>query len=101
MRTNRQFTREFKLSILKELETKKLAEICREHNLAHSTVCGWKNDYVNNPNEAFKGQGNLWKLEAKLAERERLIGELYAENSFLKKAYEKLKLCLAEERRKR
>ena len=56
---------------------------------------------MNNPNEAFKGQGNLWKLEAKLAERERLIGELYAENSFLKKAYEKLKLCLAEERRKR
>ncbi len=100
MGIKRQFTKEFKLSILNELETKKLAEVCREHNLAPSTVSGWKSDYEKNPKEAFKGHGNIWKEDAKLAEKDRLIGQLYAENAFLKKACEKLKQHLAEEKRK-
>ncbi|SRR3989338_294644 len=94
----RQFTREFKLSILKELEIKKMSEVCREHNLAFSTVSGWKNDYNGNPKSAFNGHGNLWKENAKIAKYERLVGQLYAENDFLKKVLEKLKQTLVEER---
>jgi transposase len=85
MGIKRQFIREFKLSILNELETKKLAEVCRTHNLAPSTVSGWRTDYDKNPKEAFKGHGKIWKEDAKLAEKDRLIGQLYAENAFLKK----------------
>ena len=100
MGIKRQFSREFKLSILNELETKKLAEVCRAHNIAPSTVCGWRNDYGSNPKEAFKGHGNIWKEDARLAEKDRLIGQLYAENSFLKKVYERLKQLQLEEKRK-
>jgi len=100
MGIKKQFTKEFKLSIIRELETKKLAEICRIHNLHPSTVSGWRKDYEANPKEAFKGHGRIWKEDAKLAEKDRLIGQLYAENAFLKKALERLKLLQREERRK-
>jgi transposase-like protein len=73
MRKVRQFSREFKLSILNELETKRLCEVCRAHDLAPSTVKSWTTDYDKNPKEAFKGKGNLYKEEAKIAEYERLM----------------------------
>ena len=99
MGIKRRFSREFKLLILKELETKRLAEVCRAHNIAPSTVSGWRKDYETNPKEAFSGHGNIWKEDAKLAEKDRLIGQLYAENAFLKKVYERLKQRTAEEKR--
>jgi len=99
MGIKRHFSREFKLSVLKELETKRLAEVCRLHDLAPSTVSGWKSDYDKNPKEAFSGNGKLWKEDAKIAKYERLIGQLYAENDFLKKVYERLKQQAAEEKR--
>ncbi len=101
MGIKRQFSREFKLSVLKELETKRLAEVCRAHNLAPSTVSGWRKDYKANPKEAFKGHGNVWKEDAKIAQYERLVGQLYAENAFLKKVYERLKQQIAEKRSER
>lgn len=100
MGIKRQFNREFKLSILNELETKRLAEICREHNLAPSTVSGWRKDYEANPKEAFKGHGKIWKEDAKIAKYERVIGQQYMEIAFLKKACEKLKQLQVEEKRK-
>jgi len=78
-----------------------MAEICREHCLHPSTVSGWRRDYESNPMAAFKGHGRLWKREAVIARYERLVGELYAENVFLKKVLEKLKVLQAEERRRR
>ena len=100
MGIKRQFSRKFKLSILNEPETKKLAEVCREHNLAPSTVSGWRKDYEANPQEAFKGHGKIWKEDAKIAKYERVIGQQYMEIAFLKKACEKLKQLQAEEKRK-
>ena len=100
MGIKRQFSKDFKLSILTELETKKLAEVCRVHNLHPSTVSGWRSDYEANPREAFKGHGRLWKENAILAEKDRLIGQLYAENAFLKKALERLKQLQAEEKQR-
>jgi transposase-like protein len=101
MVTKRKFPPEFKRSIVQALETKSMAEICRAHNLASSTVCGWRDSFETNPKEAFKGHGRLWKPEAKVAQLERTLGELYAENALLKKAYEQLKQLHAEERYKR
>ena len=77
------FNRETKISILQELETKPMAEVCREHNLHISTVSKWKSDYQQNPKDAFRGHGNIWKEDAKIAQYERLIGRLYAEIDFL------------------
>lgn len=98
MGIKKRFTREFKLSVIKELETKKLVEVCRAHDLAPSTLSGWRTDYEKNPKEAFKGHGNVWKEDAKIVKYERLIGQLYAENAFLKKVYERLKQQIAEEK---
>lgn len=94
----RRFTREFKLSILQELETKPVSVVCREHDLTSSTICTWKKNFQENPNEAFKGNGNIWKEDAKIANYERLIGRLYAEIDFLKKTYEMMKHHQAEEK---
>ena len=85
---------------MQELATRSIAEVCREHNLGPSLITYWKQDYEKNPTSAFAGQGNPWKDEAKFAERERLIVQLYAENAFLKKALERLQQLKAEERRR-
>ena len=100
MRQIRQYTKELKLSILNELETKRLCEVSRENNISASTIRGWVTDYDQNPKEAFKGHGNVWKEDSKIAKYERLLGQSYAEIAFLKKAYEALKQNLADERRK-
>lgn len=97
----KKFSRDFKVSVLQELNTKSMAEVCRKHDLACSTVSGWKKDYDSNPKEAFKGRGKVWKENAKIAQYERLIGRLCAELDFLKKAYETLKQESAEEKRRR
>ena len=101
MRKRQIYSSEFKLSILQELETKSLAEVCRKHNLACSTVCGWSDTYKNNPKEAFKGNGNGYKEEAKIAEYERVIGRLYAQNELLKKAYQAMKEEVLEQKKRR
>lgn len=100
MGVKRRFRRKFKLSVLNDLETRKLAEVCREHNLAPSTVCGWKKSYESNPKAAFKGSGNIWKEDAKIARYERIIGQQCVEIAFLKKACERLRQLQAEEKRK-
>jgi transposase len=56
----------------------------------------WKREYKENPGTAFSGNGNVSKPEAKLAESERLIGQLYAENAFLKKVLSSLETKLRE-----
>ena len=87
MGIKKRYSKELKLSILKELETKRMAEVCRAYEIAPSNVSGWRNDYETNPKDA------------NLAEKDRLIGQLYTENAFFKKVYEKLKHRIAEENR--
>ena len=101
MRQRRNFTRDFKLSILSELSVKSLAEVCREHRLHPVMVCEWKRQYRRDPEKAFSGKGNLWKPEAEVAKYERLVGKLYAENEFLKKTIRSLQELQAEEEKRR
>jgi len=56
----------------------------------------WKGEYKENPETAFSGKGIISKPEAKLAESERLVGQLYAENAFLKKVLTRLEMKLKE-----
>jgi len=99
MRKRREFTRDFKLSVLSELNVKKPAEICREHNIHPVLLSKWKKDFNENPIKAFSGKGNLWKAEAEVEKYKRLVGELYAEIDFLKKTTKKLQELKAEEER--
>ena len=97
MKSRKKFTKEFKISVLRELENSKSAvQLCREHGIHPSMLSNWKREYKENPETAFSGNGNTNKLEAKLAESERLIGQLYAENTFLKKVLTSMETKLKE-----
>jgi transposase-like protein len=98
MATKRRFDREFKLQILQQAEHKPVAEVCREHNLHANMISRWRRELEHYPKDAFKGKGNTYKVEAQLAEAQRLIGQLYAENALLKKAIQSVQERQAEER---
>ena len=99
-KTRRRFTREFKISILTELETgKPLAQVARENEVHQTLICRWRKEYRDDPGNAFQGNGKGYKEQAKIAKLERLVGQLYAENEFLKKALETLGQRVQEERK--
>ena len=102
MKARTKFTREAKISILRELENgKNSAQVCRENGIHPSMLSKWKREYKENPGIAFSDNGNISKPEAKLAESERLIGQLYAENAFLKKVLTSLEAKLQNHQKQR
>jgi len=83
----RQFTREFKLQVVREIEAGKvLAQAAREHQLHPALIAKWRKDHLAYAERAFAGKGNHYKEEARLGELERLVGQLTLENALLKKA---------------
>ena len=101
MKIRRTYTREFKLKVLRECESgKDKAQLSREHGLHPSLISRWEREFREYPEQAFSGNGNSYKENARISELERVIGELYAENSFLKKALSNLEVRLQEQRRK-
>jgi transposase-like protein len=100
-RPRRTFTRDFKLALLAQVESgTPLVQVARENGIHPTLMMKWKKDHRENPDKAFSGHGNPYKERAKLAEMERLVGQLYAENDFLKKALERLGSRVNEERLK-
>ena len=87
-------TREFKLTIARQLASgeKRPAQVCREHNLASGVVSRWRNEYEQRGEEAFlpPSSSEPASAEAKIAELERLCGQLALEHALLKKALGKL-----------
>ena len=92
--SGRVHSRELKLTIVRQLASgeKRPAQICREHNLAPSVVSRWRNEYDQRGEEAFLPPATSapTTAEAKIAELERLCGQLALENALLKKALGKL-----------
>ena len=83
----RRFTREFKLEILREIEAgKSIAHAAREPELHPNLITRWRNLQADYARQAFAGNGNPYKQEARIAELERLVGRLALENDFLRKA---------------
>jgi transposase len=101
MKTRRQYTRDFKIAVVRDLETgKSLAQVSRENGIHPSLILRWKTEYFENPEKAFSGNGRVFKDQARMAELERLVGQLYAENEFLKKALRTLESRIKEERKR-
>jgi len=101
-RTRRKFSREFKISVLRELENgKTYAQVCREHEIHPSMIAKWKREYQGDPDNAFKGSGNVCKLQARNAELERMVGQLFMEVTFLKKTLATLETKLQELRKRK
>ena len=99
MGSRRRFTKEFKQLVVQQSNSHPAAEICRENDIQPNLLHRWKREYESNPQEAFNGNGNLWTEKAKIAQYERLIGQLYIEIDLLKKRTEHLKRLMAEELR--
>jgi len=82
----RQFTKEFKLQVLREVAMgKTLAQAAREHAVHPNLIGKWRQQLELHGDKAFAGNGQAYTQEAKIAELERLIGQLTIENAFLKK----------------
>jgi transposase len=87
----RQFTKEFKLEVLREIETgKSLAQVAREHLVHPNTIIKWRKLHHEYANRAFTGNGQSYKVEARIGELERMVGQLTMENALLKKALSRL-----------
>jgi transposase len=101
MKTRRHYTRDFKIAVVRDLEIgRSLAQVSRENGIHPSLIAKWKRDYFENPENAFRGNGKAYKEQARMAELERLVGQLYAENEFFKKALRTLESRILEERKR-
>jgi len=88
----RLFTREFKLQVLREIQSgKSVAQASREHQLHPTLISKWQKQHSQYAEQAFSGNGNTYKDEARVADLERMIGQLTMENALLKKALLRLK----------
>jgi transposase len=98
-KTRRRYDREFKISVVAELESgKPTAQIAREHGIHPSLPSRWRDELAENPEKAFSGNGNKYKDQARIAELERMLGQLHAENELLKKAFAMTQKKVREER---
>jgi transposase len=101
-KTRRKFSREFKISILRDLEAGiSVAEVTRRAEIHPSLLARWKKEFSEDPEQAFRGSGNaIFKEQMDVAKLQQLVGQLYAENDFLKKALSTLEAKMAEERKR-
>ncbi len=98
----RQFTRELKLQCIREIEAgKPVAQAAREYQV-HPTLIGrWRQQHRQYAERAFAGKGHAFQEEARIAERERMIGQLTMENALLKKALLRFEAPVRQTRSKR
>lgn len=93
----RRFSKEFKLSVLRELDSgKPMAVVCRENEINQNVAGRWKREYRQDPQKAFAGRGNIWKQDARDADLERKIGQQTMEIDFLKRVNANLQAHLSE-----
>jgi len=72
--------------VIREVEMgKTLAQVSRENEVHPSLMVKWKKEHFRDPENAFRGNGRAYKEQARMAELERLVGQLYEENELLKK----------------
>jgi transposase len=83
-KTRRRYDRDFKISVVAELESGKLlAQIAREHGISSSLPPRWRKELAMNPETAFRGNGRKCKENARTSEEGRIVGQLYADNGGL------------------
>jgi putative transposase len=85
----RNHSRELKLAVCRQIASgeKRPAQICREHELSASLLMRWRKEYERRGEAAFSPgpDSEVEALEAKVAELERVCGQLAWENTLLKK----------------
>ena len=88
MRTRRKFSPEFKSEIVLQLLSgeKSLAQVCREHQVTAAMVNQWKQQFLAHARHAFEPDAVTQADQVRIAELERLVGQLTMELAVAKKA---------------
>lgn len=90
MGRGRVFSREFKLAVVRQVAggEKRPAQVCREHGIAEGLLLRWRREYEARGEAAFVPHqpSEVEALERRIADLERLCGQLALENAVLKKA---------------
>lgn len=89
--TKKRYTREFKLKAVQAVESGELrpAQACREYQLADSVLSRWRQEVRQRGEAAFMppdAPTATPDYELRIAELERVCGQLAVENAALKKA---------------
>ena len=83
--TRRKFTREFKLSAVKRLQSGfPVGRVARELEVNPGQLHTWRRQFKERPNSAFSGEGRRRQEETIVAELERKIGQQAVEIDFLR-----------------
>jgi transposase len=65
---------------------KTAAQLCREHNIAQDLLSRWRTEFIERAPELFKTSRQQLSNETRIAELERLVGQLTLELSAAKKS---------------
>jgi transposase len=84
----RNYSSEFKAKVVLEVVSgqRTVSEASRAHKVHSSVINRWRNEFLKQAHQAFGGQGMGEDSAAKIAELERMIGQLTMELSVAKKA---------------
>jgi transposase len=87
-KTQRTFTREFKVEAVKLLQSsqKPLAQVARDLGIADSTLHHWRKLFSEHGEQAFPGSGHMLPQEEEIRRLERENDVLRQERDILKKA---------------
>jgi transposase len=88
MAQRRRFTAKFKTQVVLDLLTgrKRMAHICREHNLKEQVVMRWRAVFLERAEFLFSAETERDEHLERIAELERLVGRLTMELDLAKKA---------------
>ena len=88
MAKRRTFSPEFKVQAVLEVltGTKGGAQVCREHQIKDSVLSRWKQEFIERAPQLFERGGIQSQEEERIAELERLVGQLTMELAMAKKA---------------
>lgn len=83
--SRRQFTREFKLTAIRQLEQGiSISEVARALEVNPNVLHRWRREFRQGPGNAFPGLGKRRWSEGRIAELERKIGRQALEIDFLR-----------------
>ena len=87
MKSRRKFTKEFKQTAVRRLNSgQSMAEVARALEVHPSDLYRWRRELEKHGERAFNGAGNKRAEETKVAELERKVGRQAMEIDFLKRA---------------
>ncbi len=84
----RSFTAEFKAQVVLEVISgrKSFMQACRQYQISEQALSRWKRDFLEHAGSVFEQPGASRQESERLAELERLIGQLTFELELAKKA---------------